>query len=150
MDRTDIIALVLVLFAFRGEIMEYGGPILERFVEVDAVVQIDEPEQENLDLIKSTKIDDFDYTKHDKLMLAIFHNQLAGDIDSISVDSVSIQDLLDHHIDTLNNYVKSNKIERKYDGLSKSINDIFVDTLEISLDMPKKMKLNNMLIDAEQ
>lgn len=127
----NIIALMLVAVAFRGEIIEYSGPILEGFRQINSVVEIEKPDQDNLDIVKSTEIDDREYTANDALMLAIFHDKLADDIGNLDVESESIQNLIDHHVNSLNGYVKSNKLEKKYPGLTEDIKQIMTVTFGI-------------------
>jgi len=127
----NIIALMLVAVAFRGEIIEYSGPILEKFRQISSVVDIEKPDQNNLDIVKSTEIDDREYTENDALMLAIFHNELADDINKLKAEPQAIQNLIDHHVNSLSGYVKSNKLEKRYPGLTEDIKQIMTVTFGI-------------------
>lgn len=135
-----IIALMLVLAAFRVELVEYGKPLIEKVVQVKSVIELVEPNEDMLKIVNDTQLDNYDYTTDDAMKIAIFHDQLAKDIDKLEVP-VDKQKLLDHHYETLNSFVAAEGLDKKYDGFSDSIR-----TVTLSLVGTKEGSANEKIV----
>ena len=122
---TDIIAIALVLFIFRGPILEYGAKVIDYIdTQVVEVVNIDEPTGDILGEIRATSIDEFEYTYNDKRVLGVYFNEFSKQV--LEIDGKKSNEvILNHFADSVSGFVNDEKLDQKYDGLTDDIKALF-------------------------
>lgn len=127
-----VVALILLLFAFRAEIYDYGQKVISYIGSVEDTLNIEKPEQSYIDDVISKGIlkEDADYTEHDRLVMAVYFNNFAKELMTVSERGEQVQAILDWQVKSLQSYIVANKLDKNYTYVVTAIKDIFKSSFD--------------------
>ena len=118
------LGILLILFYYRGPIVDYGTVLVDNLTKVSAVVNIPTPDEETLEIVKESKIEDFNYSDFDRVKLAIFFNEFSQNVKKIQ-EGAANQEVFEHLVDSFNEYGSLVSFEKRYEGFTESIKNLF-------------------------